>query len=389
LICHVARPLSKIGAAGVVAQRSVREIILNLISQLIWVTLAALSTVSLLFLFGTTDLREIIGAQVEVPAWLVLLVAIAVITGAALSFALQRRASVVRGRALATSGNLDLLRARRKVRLAARIVRSTRFGSWPPAEILEQRSEFRNELDLAIMKEGADVRRIWNVSTPGLDRVTMSLTTLDNTTFDALISSSRRLLDRTLAGLRSARRAGLTPLKINAVLYHSHQAGLGNLTEIRDLYEVAVQHGVDELRFFTLLWHETFARFDEFYHFFSPEMRAALESLLRHCHLVAPGEVVEILSALALRFAHRVYPKIEFGLELDQLRLGFEAMKYGRLPGDAGLQEGPYAMRLSADGALRATLNGPPSYELIRGVRQGRPFSELRSRYRAALEAMP
>lgn len=227
------------------------------------------------------------------------------------------------------------------------------------------------------------------LASAGLDRVTMSLTTLDHASFDTLISSSRRLLDRTLAGLRSARRAGLTPLKINAVLYHSHQAGLGNLTEIRDLYEVAVQHGVDELRFFTLLWHEAFARFDEFYHFFSPEMRAALESLLRHCRLVSPGEVVEILSALALRFAHRVYPKIEFGLVLDQLRLGFEAMKYGRLPGDAGLQEGPYAMRLSADGALRATLNGPPSYELIRGVRQGRPFSELRSRYRAALEAMP
>ena len=150
-----------------VAQRSVREIILNLISQLIWVILAALSAAALLFLFGTTDLREIIGAQVEIPAWLVLLVAVAVITGAVLSFALQRRASVVRGRTLATSGNLQLLQARRKVRLTARVVRSTRFGSWPPAEILEQRSAFRNELDLAILKEGADVRRIWNVSTPG------------------------------------------------------------------------------------------------------------------------------------------------------------------------------------------------------------------------------
>jgi hypothetical protein len=98
---------------------------------------------------------------------------------------------------------------------------------------------------------------------------------------------------------------------------------------------------------------------------------------------------VEILSALAVSFAHRVYPKIEFGLVTDQLRLGFEAMKFGRLPGNAGLQEGPYAMRLSGDGALRATLTGSPSYELIRGIRDGLAVHELRHIYRAALEEMP
>jgi hypothetical protein len=64
-------------------------------------------------------------------------------------------------------------------------------------------------------------------------------------------------------------------------------------------------------------------------------------------------------------------------------------MKFGRLPGEAGLQEGPYAMRLGADGALRATLNGPASYALIQGIREGRTAGELRHRYRVALEEMP
>lgn len=137
------------------------------------------------------------------------------------------------------------------------------------------------------------------------------------------------------------------------------------------------------------MWHNAFPRFEEFYQFFSLEMRAALEALLRSLNVVNPDEFVAILSAFALRFAHRLYPKIEFGLDLDRLRVGFEAMKYGRLPGAAGMQEGPYAMRLGSDGALRATLNGPPSYELIQGIRSGLTAPELRRLYRAALEEMP
>lgn len=59
---------------------------------------------------------------------------------------------------------LELLRSRKQVNASRQVVRSTRFGSWPPAEVLEQRSAFRAELDDAIQKEGSDVRRIWNVS---------------------------------------------------------------------------------------------------------------------------------------------------------------------------------------------------------------------------------
>lgn len=145
-------------------RRGIGEILVNLMSQLIWVILVAGSTATLVFLFGTTDATEIVRAEVEVPAILILLAALGVLTGGILILSVTRKASVVRGRAHATSGNLNLLRARRKVRAAERVIRSTRFSSWPPAEVLEQRSDFRHELDQAILKEGADVRRIWNLS---------------------------------------------------------------------------------------------------------------------------------------------------------------------------------------------------------------------------------
>lgn len=223
----------------------------------------------------------------------------------------------------------------------------------------------------------------------GLDRVTVSLTTLNPTTFRTLISRNDSLLPRTIAGLQAAQAVGLTPLKINTVLYHSVQRSIGNLDELRDLVRVATDHGVAELRFFTLLWHEAFAEFDEFYHFFSTEMRESLVALLDGCDVVEPEQTVDLLSRLAHTFAHRLYPKVEFGVDLGRTKLGFEAMKYGRVVGRKELQEGPYAMRLATDGGLRATLNGAASYDLIRGIRDSLPLSELRRRYRRAQEGLP
>lgn len=228
------------------------------------------------------------------------------------------------------------------------------------------------------------------LASAGLDRVTVSVTTLDETVFGKLISPSRQLLSRGLEGLHAAQEAGLLPLKINAALYHSSKTrGLGNLNELPELLDVALAVGAAELRFYTLLWHKNFSAFGEFYQFFSSEMRDALVALLKSQDVVGPSETVDALASLALRFADRAYPKVEYGVDLGRLKIGFEAMKYGRLSDRSGLQEGPYAVRLSADGALRATLGGRPSYGLIKAVRKGWTGSELRRWYRAALEEMP
>jgi hypothetical protein len=143
---------------------SLRTIALTLAAQLLWVVGAAVSTAILVFLFGTTDLDRILRRQISVPAWAILIAAVLMMTFSVVLGLITRKASAVRGRQDATRGNLALIRERSKVPLNARVIRSTRFGLWPQGEVLEQRSAFRQELDTMILEEGADVRRIWNIS---------------------------------------------------------------------------------------------------------------------------------------------------------------------------------------------------------------------------------
>jgi hypothetical protein len=143
---------------------NIRDIALTLVAQVLWVIGAAVSTTLLVFLFGTTSLHKILDSQLSVPAWTILVAAALAMVFSIVLLIITRKASVVRGRQDATRGNLALLKERSKVAMNARIIRSTRFGRWPQGEILEQRSAFRRELDTMILQEGADVRRIWNIS---------------------------------------------------------------------------------------------------------------------------------------------------------------------------------------------------------------------------------
>jgi hypothetical protein len=145
-------------------RNSVNTIGLALLAQALWVIGISVSAAILVFLFGTTDIHKILDRSLSVPAWLILVAALLVLTFSIVLLAITRKASVVRGRQHATQGNLALLKERSKVPLNSRIIRSTRFGRWPQGEVLEQRSSFRQELDTMILQEGADVRRIWNVN---------------------------------------------------------------------------------------------------------------------------------------------------------------------------------------------------------------------------------
>src|SRR5690606_9726887 len=75
----------------------------------------------------------------------------------------------------------------------------------------------------------------------GLDRVNVSLDTVDADTFEKL--TRRRRLDDVLAGLAAAAHAGLTPVKVNAVLMR----GI-NDHEAPDLLAYGLEHGY-QLRF--------------------------------------------------------------------------------------------------------------------------------------------
>jgi hypothetical protein len=64
-------------------------------------------------------------------------------------------------------------------------------------------------------------------------------------------------------------------------------------------------------------------------------------------------------------------------------------MAFGRQRNLTSFQEGPYALRFSADGALRSTLHDLPDYRLIDALRDGAGERELRSIFRVLREAMP
>jgi hypothetical protein len=143
---------------GVQIHRGVRDIVIALMAQVVWVVTLAVSGAMLVFLFGTTNLHKALDSRVSVPAWAILCTALLVMVSGLVILVMTRRASVVRGRAGATRANLALLRSRARVSPHERVIRGTRFGRWPQSEVLEQRSAFRHELDTAILKEGASVR---------------------------------------------------------------------------------------------------------------------------------------------------------------------------------------------------------------------------------------
>jgi len=144
-------------------KQDMRSVALNLTANLIWQLLVVFSAIAVIFVLRATD-GEGLAAEIRVPAWLILLIAAGGIGTAGFVYVTSKRASVVRGRRQATKSNVALLASRRRVDASSRIIRSTRFGRWPPNEDLSNRTNFRQELEQAIVDEGADVRRIWNVS---------------------------------------------------------------------------------------------------------------------------------------------------------------------------------------------------------------------------------
>jgi hypothetical protein len=144
-------------------KQDVRSVALNLIANLIWFLLAVSSAAAMVFVFRSAK-GEGLAAKISVPAWLIFVLAVIGIGTAAFIYVTSKRASAVRGRLQATSTNVALLASRRRVDSSGRVIRSTRFGRWPPNEDLANRTDFRKELERAIVDEGADVRRIWNVS---------------------------------------------------------------------------------------------------------------------------------------------------------------------------------------------------------------------------------
>ncbi|MFW0785457.1 GTP 3',8-cyclase MoaA [Gordonia sp. CPCC 206044] len=187
----------------------------------------------------------------------------------------------------------------------------------------------------------------------GLDRINVSLDTVDRERFAAITRRDR--LDDVIAGLAAARRAGMRTVKVNAVL-----ADHDDLTRVPDLLDFCLEHGY-QLRIIEQMPLDADHRWD------------------RSSMVTAD----EILTALRRRFTLLPDPRprgsapaatwLVDGYEVDgnPARVGVIASVTRPFCGDCD------RARLTADGALRNCLFADTEADLRPVLRSGLPDDEL------------
>ncbi|GLZ01497.1 GTP 3',8-cyclase [Actinoplanes sp. NBRC 103695] len=195
----------------------------------------------------------------------------------------------------------------------------------------------------------------------GLDRVNVSLDTLDPVRFEALTRRNRHA--DVLAGLSAAARAGLTPVKINTVLMQDV-----NDDEAPALLRFALDHGY-ELRFIEQMPLDAQHQWD------------------RHTMVTAE----HILAALA-----------EFDLRPDEVSRGTAPAETWIVPGYKALDGGPARVgviasvtrpfcgdcdrtRLTADGQIRNCLFATDESDLRALLRSGAPDEAIATSWQNAM----
>jgi cyclic pyranopterin phosphate synthase len=190
----------------------------------------------------------------------------------------------------------------------------------------------------------------------GLDRVNVSLDTLDRSRFKDLARRDR--LDDVLAGLSAARDAGLGPVKINAVLLRGV-----NDDEAVPLLEFAVAHGF-ELRFIEQMPLDA-------QHAWSRETMVTRE---------------EILDRLSARFALTPDPGERGGAPAETWLVDGGPLRVGVIASVTSAFCGACdRTRLTADGQVRNCLFARSESDLCTPMRAGASDDELAELWRVAM----
>lgn len=215
-------------------------------------------------------------------------------------------------------------------------------------EIVRETVAMRPRPRLSVTTNGIGLERLAGaLHEAGLDRVNVSLDTLDPVRFDELTRRNRH--GDVLAGLAAAARAGLTPVKINSVLMRGV-----NDDEAPALLRFALDHGY-ELRFIEQMPLDAQHQWD------------------RHTMVTAE----DILTSLA-----------EFDLRPDEVSRGTAPAETWIVPGYQALDGGPARVgviasvtrpfcgdcdrtRLTADGQIRNCLFATDESDLRHLLRSG------------------
>jgi cyclic pyranopterin phosphate synthase len=214
---------------------------------------------------------------------------------------------------------------------------------------------FEHRVSLSMTTNGIGLdKRIDELVAAGLDRVNISLDTVDRDHFARLTRRDR--LPAVLQGIEAARRAGLTPLKINAVLMRDTLAGAG------DLLAWSLEHGA-QLRFIEQMPLDA----DE---------QWAMDNMV-------PAQ--ELIDALSTRFAitdpHREDPSApaeQWLVDGGPTTVGIIASV------TRSFCEACDRTRLTAEGTVRSCLFGDDETDLRALLREGADDAAIASRWRAA-----
>lgn len=243
-------------------------------------------------------------------------------------------------------------------------IREIRFTGGEPMlrrelpEIIAAATELEPRPHTALTTNGIGLRKMApELARTGLDRVNVSLDTLDAETFHQL--ARRRRLDDVLDGLAGAAEAGLTPVKVNTVLMRDV-----NDHEAPELLRYCLDNGY-ELRFIE-------------------QMPLDAQHGWRRDTMITADEILERLSA-------------SFHLEAADVE------ERGSAPAESFLVDGgpqrvgvigsvtrPFCgacdrVRLTADGQIRNCLFAREESDLRGALRSGADDAELAERWRAAV----
>ena len=223
-------------------------------------------------------------------------------------------------------------------------------------EIVERSARVATGASLALTTNGIGLeKRIDALQAAGLTRLNISLDTVDRDHFARLTRRDR--LPAVMRGIDAARRAGISPLKINAVLMRDTLEGAG------DLVAWALEHGV-ELRFIE-------------------QMPLDADEAWVRDNMV---EAAELVDALAPRFTlsspHRADPHAPAETWLvdgGPASIGIIASV------TRSFCEACDRTRLTAEGTVRSCLFGDDETDLRGMLRSGASDHELADRWRAAM----
>ncbi len=241
-------------------------------------------------------------------------------------------------------------------------VRDIRFTGGEPllrpdlVDIVERSAQVSAGASLALTTNGIGLeKRIDALLAAGLTRLNISLDTVDRDHFARLTRRDR--LPAVLRGIEAARRAGISPVKINAVLMRDTLAGAG------DLVAWALEHGV-ELRFIEQMPLD------------------ADENWVRD-NMVEAAELIEVLTPrFTLSHPHR-----------DDPHAPAETWLVDGGPASIGIIasvtrsfcEACDRTRLTAEGTVRSCLFGDDETDLREMLRSGAADHELAELWRAAM----